>query len=487
MTPKLFPSTETAFTSEGLGRLVDARKCEVTEERNGQYELVLEYPVGGELFNSIKPGCYILATHDDTGDMQAFQIYKTSSPLDGWMTVNAWHISYLLNSIVVAPFTANTCANALAGIASNSMNTNPFTFSTDKTLTATFSQDIPMSARSLLGGVQGSILDVYGPGEYEFDMFSVKFRSARGSNTDVVIRYGKNLKSLDYQLDASNMFNAVVPYWTNGETNVYVNHVVVRTGDTANRVVALDLSSDFDEAPTTAQLEAKAQIYVDASTNYQVKDNIKVDFVPLWQTEEYKYYADLERVKLCDTVKIYYERFGITATAKIIKVVYNTLLDRYSYMELGEPKTTLSQQIQMDVSGGILAEVPGEVKRIINESITTNVLTVKKPDNAATAPFIYLTDNNGNICGQIFMNYYLRNGVYTPYRLYFREKSLSSSNNLPLTTQETFRLPAADFDRSTNQTWDIWTTKSIPEPPATNGTYTLKATVSGSTVTYSWV
>ena len=143
----------------------------------------------------------------------------------------------------------------------------------------------------------------------------------------------------------------------------------------------------------------------------------------------------------------------------------------------------LSSNITLDASDvGALSTSGGTA----TGEIKAPGLTTIKPDNAASAPNVYFTDDNGNICGQIFLNYYLRNGVYTPYRLYFREKSLSSTTNLPLTTQENFRLPAADFDRSANQTWEIWTTKSIPEPPTTNGTYTLKATRTSSGVTYSW-
>ena len=52
-------------------------------------------------------------------------------------------------------------------------------------------------------------------------------------------------------------------------------------------------------------------------------------------------------------------------TAKCIKVVYNTLLDRYISLEFGEPQTTLSQQIQADVTGGIMQQVPETVKRIV--------------------------------------------------------------------------------------------------------------------------
>jgi phage minor structural protein len=200
MIPKLYESTETAFTSEGLGRLADATRCEVTEERNGIYELVLEYPVGGLKATELQVGRYIGATHDeDDQDIQPFEIYKVSAPIRGVVTVNAWHISYKLNSIAVLPFTADSCANALAAIGTNSLNTNPFTFWTDKAVTAPFELTVPKNARNILGGEAGSILDVYGKGEYEFDRYNVKLWTNRGADNGVEIRYGKNLTALDYQ------------------------------------------------------------------------------------------------------------------------------------------------------------------------------------------------------------------------------------------------------------------------------------------------
>lgn len=368
MIPVLFNAAETAFTSNGLGRLLDARKCLVTEERNGGYELVLEYPTSGPLFDKLIPGNYILATHDDSGDEQPFEIYETSAPLDGWTTVYAWHISYKLNRIVVEPFIASGISAALSGLATNSMNTNPFTFWTNKTTAGTFAPSKPSTVRSLLGGTSGSILDIFGGGEYEFDKFDVKLYTARGSNSGVTIRYGKNLKTLKYELDASNVYNAVVPFWQNNEQTVYLDHIVTRTGQTAKDVVPLDLSKDFKEAPTTAQLEARAQAYIDGSTSYILKDNITLDFVQLWQTEEYKLYQAVERVKLCDTVQIVYDRFGINATAKVIKTTYNTLLDRYQAMEFGEPRTTLAQQIRQDVTDSVLQDVPNVIRRTIIET-----------------------------------------------------------------------------------------------------------------------
>lgn len=357
MMPILFAENETSFTTNGIGRLADATKCEVTEERNGQYELVMQYPIEGELFGEIVCGRYIYTTHDESKVPQAFKIYRISAPLEGVITINAWHISYALNTIIVSPFTASNCSAALTGIKNNSMNTNPFTFWTDKSVNATFTLSVPTSARACLGGVRGSVLDVYGKGEYEFDMFTVKLHVNRGTNRDVTIRYGKNLTRLDQALDASNVYNSVVPYWTDGET-VVSGGVITKAGQTPGATIALDLSRDFDDAPTVQELEAKAQTHVDTTDNYILKENVKVDFVALWQTEEYKDYAALERVFLCDTVNVFYAKLGVNITAKVIKVVYDSLLERYTSIELGEPSTSLIQQIKTDIAADVLQNVP---------------------------------------------------------------------------------------------------------------------------------
>ena len=44
MKPVLYSSTETEFTSNGLGVLNDTVSAVVLEERNGAYELTMEYP-----------------------------------------------------------------------------------------------------------------------------------------------------------------------------------------------------------------------------------------------------------------------------------------------------------------------------------------------------------------------------------------------------------------------------------------------------------
>lgn len=361
MIPILFESTETTFTRNGIGRLAEATACEVTEERNGQYELLLKYPVDGKYAEDLRVGRFIYATHDESKVPQAFQIYSVSKPIEGFYSVRAWHISYMLNGIVLAPFTAGSCAATIGALSANSIGNNPFTFWTDKNVVGDFKLAEPSSVRAVLGGTSGSILDVYGTGEYEFDMWTVKLHVHRGIDRGVEIRYGKNLTKLDQALDGSNVYNSVVPYWTNADGDtVYSPTLVTRSGETPGRAIVLDLTPEFAEAPTVAQLQAKAQTIIDSSTAYQIRDNIKVDYVALWQTEEYKDYANLQRIQLCDTVSIVYTKLGITAKAKCIKTVYDSLLERYTKLELGEPQVTLAQQIRDDVVGDMLGDIPSK-------------------------------------------------------------------------------------------------------------------------------
>ena len=122
---------------------------------------------------------------------------------------------------------------------------NPFTFWTDKTTQAAFSVETPASIRSLLGGSQGSILDVYG-GEYEFDRWTVRLWNQRGQDSGVTIRYGKNLTDLQQDENISNVATGVYPYWKSaGEdaTLVELPEKIVNAPGTYNftRVVPLDV------------------------------------------------------------------------------------------------------------------------------------------------------------------------------------------------------------------------------------------------------
>lgn len=369
MIPILYDKTETTFTSNGLGRLADCLRCIVTEERNGIYECEFDYPISGPKYDQIQEGQIIAVTHDDNGDIQPFDIYHRTAPIDGIVTFYARHISYRQIGITVEPFTASGVANAIAGIKTNSYDTNPFTYSTDKTTAGDYTVKVPSSAKALLGGTENSLLDVFGAGEYEFDKFNVHLWVRRGVDTDVQIRYRKNLADITHDVDYTESYNGIVPYWlgmapdpldpdTEIETLIMLPEVAVmasgQTYDGRNTILPLDLSSDFEGVPTEAELRTLAtQKLTDADTLKPI-ENITVSFVQLWQTDEYANVAPLQKVGLCDTVSVIYPELGVDkATVKVIKVVYNTLLDRYDEMELGDSLSSYASIITANNTSAI--------------------------------------------------------------------------------------------------------------------------------------
>lgn len=358
MIPILYDKTETTFTSNGLGRLADCTRCIVTEERNGIYECEFDYPISGEKYGAIEEGQIIAVTHDDNGDLQPFDIYHREAPMDGIVTFYARHISYRQNGITVKPYSTTTnISDALQGLKTNSIGDNPFNYWTDKTTEGEYTLTVPDTLKSLLGGEENSLLDVFGSGEYEYDRFTTKLWTRRGSDTNVEIRYGKNLSDIKNDVDFGDSYNGIVPYWfgtvhvdgsgdddpgedvdtlvTLPEWAIYAEGT---TYDGRNTVLPLELSQELgSEVPTVDALRAAAEEKLNASDTLKAITNIEVSFVQLWQTKEYADVAPLQKVSLCDTVKVIYPELGVTDTrVKVIRTEYNVLLDRYDAMELGD-------------------------------------------------------------------------------------------------------------------------------------------------------
>lgn len=343
MIPILYAVSETNFTTNGLGGLTDCISCTVTEERNGQYTLEMVYPIEGLHYSDITYSSIIKVTPSDGTDAQLFRVYKISKPLNGKVVIEAEHISYQLCFIPCGPFTANNAAGAMAGLKTYSLESNPFTFWTDKSTSGDYAQINPESIRSRLGGTTGSILDIYG-GEFEFDNYTVKLHNNRGADRGVTLRYGKNITDIKQEENISKTITGVCPYWTDGETSVVgaIQYTDNYQHYPFKRTIVKDFSSEFDDTPSQADLEAKAQEYISENELGVPAVSIDVSFVALWQTDEYKNIANLERVKLCDTVTVEFEKLNISATAKVVKTVYNVLLGRYDKIEIGSVRSTLA-------------------------------------------------------------------------------------------------------------------------------------------------
>lgn len=347
MNPVLYESTESTFETNGLGVLSDTISCQVVEERNGIFEITLEYPLTGIHYQEIKQRRIIFVKPNPYEDPQPFRIYRITKPLSGKITVYAQHISYDLSGVPVSPFSSGSVTGALSGLKTNAAVTNPFSFWTDKTSTGDFAVTVPTSTRTLLGGSDGSILDVFG-GEYKFDRWTVRLYNNRGKNSGVSIRYGKNLMDLQQDENISNVVTGIYPYWlsSEGELTELPEKIVNAPGTyDFTRISAIDFSGDFEEAPTEEQLRDRANDYISSNNVGVPTVSITVEFQSLEQTEEYKDIALLERVNLCDTVNVEYSELGVSATAKCVKTTYDALKDKYISIELGDAKTNIADTI----------------------------------------------------------------------------------------------------------------------------------------------
>ena len=376
MKPILFPATSTSWTSNGLGALSDAISCVVYEERNGEYELTMTYPVGGIHFDEIHDRAIIYAIPSPYREPQPFRIYCIDSPLNGIVTIHAHHLSYDLSGIPVEPFEAGTCAMALLGLTAHSIVTNPFSVNTDKSVTAPYKLKVPTSFRACLGGQEGSILDVYGKGEYEFDKYDVNLWVNRGSDNGVKIAYGKNITDFNMEKNLESVTTGVYPYWSDleGEELVEIpgriikiydptnptyllesggaylteaedKYLTVQTPFNFNNILPLDLSSEFDEKPTPEELRARAEKYIKDNSLGTPRISIDVSFIDLGQTEEYKDLAGLEACDLCDIVTVEFPMYGISAKAEIVRIETDVLLERYNSVEIGDARTSIADTI----------------------------------------------------------------------------------------------------------------------------------------------
>ena len=379
----LYESSETQFETNGIGALSDAVSCVITEERNGAFELEMRYPITGVHYENIQYRNILMAKPNPFDGPQPFRIYRITRPINGIVTVYAQHITYDLNGIPVKPFHTYTIEGTLSALSTNAAINNIFTYSTDKEagMIGEVETDVPLSARYILGGMEGSVLQTY-RGEYYYNRFNVALLTNRGQNRGVVLRYGKNIVNLEQDEDYSELYTGVSPYWKGEDTTVYLPETVlfVQGSYDFERILSLDMTEAFDTAPTADQLRAAAQNYID-------NNNIGVPTASI--SISYAMDSDIESVHLCDTVQAVYTRLGVQASAKCVKTVYDELLGRYKEITLGSIRSNLAdsyaattqnltrriRRIEADYATN------GEIREIAQEEIRNDTSIIQRAES----------------------------------------------------------------------------------------------------------
>ena len=127
------------------------------------------------------------------------------------------------------------------------------------------------------------------------------------------------------------------PELTNG-----ILHVDGQESTSPQRILNLDLTDRFDTEPTTEQLKAKAEDYLQNNNLQKQQNSLTISFVKLSDTEEYKHFRDLEVVNLGDYVYVYYEKLNVDSKLQVISTEFNVLSEKYNEIQLGTKTATLT-------------------------------------------------------------------------------------------------------------------------------------------------
>lgn len=350
----MIPELWNELGTEKIGDLNDCLECFVEEERNGIFELTLDFPNGYPLSDQLLKERIIVVNANDTLLNQKFRIYDTKKFIDETIAVFARHISFdlMYDYVGDVTFENQSCEYALNSLFRQSQFSTHYKGYSDIVNAQNYSMSM-CNILEAIGGKEGSIIDTFGTGaEILRDNTDIHVLNARGHDNDVTIEYGKNLTGFELSEDTTDLVTRILPYakYTpegGKETTVkgsFIDSPLINNYSHPY-IKHIDYSDRFEdkEIPTKEKLETFARNeYRDNKVDIP-KTNFKIEFIPLSKCVGYE---DLEdKISICDKVTIKNTRYNVDTKAKVIKYKFDVLRDRYESMELGEPRTTLGDVI----------------------------------------------------------------------------------------------------------------------------------------------
>lgn len=424
MIPILYAETETKFTSMGLGQLTEIQSNpQVIEELNGVYEFYMTYPLTGSLANEITEGRYIKVKANQDDEPQIFIIIRVRDEVGGVKEIYAEHITQHRTRHAVLEPLVEFIGNAQVGLETWKANLIPnypeIEVYSDITLSKSgkWTVDEVGNARIALGGVQGSLLDLYG-GEYKFTNNRINLLKNRGRNRGLKIQYGRNLTDLVQDKQIAETYTSIQPYFVRRLDNVTDDGERIAQSETITlpekvlhgdyvdhyinpKIRAIDFTFD-DNVTDEASLRARARRYLIDNEVGKPIVNLNVSFLDLSKTEDYKDIAEAEKVALGDTVEIEFKQLGINVKSKIVRTVYDPLTETYSSVQIGQLRASMGSIVERANEAIKLAketreELEGQVSKAIvsADGKNTNFFSKTEPRANATGDLWYKEHASG--------------------------------------------------------------------------------------------
>lgn len=380
MRPILFNKNETVFDTYGLGEL-NVTKGTATRECNGNYTLYAEIPVNDPMVSILQKEMKLKADAGLRTKNQTFEISRIVKDSSNIVKIYGQHISDKLKYMAIRNHTIlnGTAQSALGRWKDALIGDYSFDVWSDiqTSATTTLTIDKVTNARLALGGVEGSILDVWG-GEYEFDNMTIRLHKQLGRTAPTVLEYGRNILSAETDETIEDAYTSVLPFATytpekpEGDTSdsqpdpitVTIPENYVDSKYKAlyahRRIKVIDFSSEFStdskkkNIPTADKLRKLATDYMERNAIGKPKINTKIEYVDLAKTLDYADRAWIEELELCDIVPVYYPQIGLTdETAKVTTITYDFVNERNESVEFGEIGTNVRATMQSGLAGKI--------------------------------------------------------------------------------------------------------------------------------------
>lgn len=289
---------------------------------------------------------------------QPFRIYRVVPELDK-VTVCARHIFYdLLDNMVrsVKPSPSQAGASVVQTISSACMSRHGFTFYSDLSSKAEGVELVNMNPVDALLGEEG-VIGHYG-GELARDWFDVFLVKRIGADSNVQIRQGKNLLGIAYDVDLTDVVTRIMPTGEDADGKLlYLPETFVDSPHIGKyqhpKWIHLPVQEAHEQTDGD-EPKNKAQCYSDmrraAKAAFEKGCDLptvtlKVDFIHVSQTEEYKDYAFLRDIFLGDAVRVIAPRIGVEVSMRMTQYTYDCLTRQYTDMTLGTVADTMESNV----------------------------------------------------------------------------------------------------------------------------------------------
>lgn len=366
MLPKLYDEITQGedYTSRYIGTLTHCRKCEVHEVRNGAYTVNLETTVNDECADLLLSQRMIGVKPNPFDNMQLFEIQKTTRALDGIIKVEGKHIKNLCFQLCSEgdlgregepTYYRGNPRQVWNRIVSAYIpgGSVPFTFTSDITTRVDYYLGLSEAETlgNMLGGKEGSFTDMWS-GEFHWDNYNIEFLKSRGRDTGFKIQYGQNISSATQSETCEGMYSHVLPYGKVSLGNYKINFfapVFEIDGHQCKyrKTYMLDCTSFLDAyevgqqgahyEEVKAAMTKYAKNYAKVNSLGKLSVSIKVDMRAALD--------EMNQIGLCDTVQVSLDNFGTKATAQIVDVTYDALLERWTKLVIGTPTITVADLI----------------------------------------------------------------------------------------------------------------------------------------------